>query len=46
MARNHADPVERVLRQSQGKVYEQVYSQVNEQVCEQVHWQVQNNLTE
>jgi hypothetical protein len=42
MARNHADPVERVLRQSQGKVY----SQVNEQVNEQVHWQVQNNLTE
>jgi hypothetical protein len=40
MARNHADTVERVLQQSQGKVYGQVIGQARIQVREKVHGQI------
>lgn len=57
MARNHADTVERVLQQSQGKVYgqvigqariqvkEKVYGQILGQVHVNIHRQVQENLS-
>jgi hypothetical protein len=56
MARNHADTVERVLQQSQGKVYrqvigqarihvrEKVYGQIWEEVGVNIHRQVRENL--